>query len=92
MIAVGVKELKNRLTHFLRLIELGEHIVITRREEPVAEIRSVRASRQTAEDAHLLSLAKEGLISLPTERPLEPFSPHTLEGAPASSAVIEDRR
>lgn len=42
---VNVFELKARLSEFLARIERGERILICRRNQPVAEIRSVAAAR-----------------------------------------------
>lgn len=39
MKAVGIKTLKNELSHYLRLVKEGEHIFITDRDEIVAELR-----------------------------------------------------
>lgn len=36
MITVGIKELKNRLSHYLREIKKGEKIAITEREKIIA--------------------------------------------------------
>ena len=46
MIAVGVRELKNRLSEYLRRVRGGEEILVTDRGEVVAELRqpSPRAS------------------------------------------------
>jgi antitoxin (DNA-binding transcriptional repressor) of toxin-antitoxin stability system len=37
--AVGVRELKNRLSEYLRLVRSGEEILVTDRGEVVAELR-----------------------------------------------------
>ena len=39
MKAVGVRELKNRLSEYLRLVRSGEEILVTDRGEVVAELR-----------------------------------------------------
>lgn len=39
MKAVGVRELKNRLSEYLRLVRGGEEILVTDRGEVVAELR-----------------------------------------------------
>jgi antitoxin (DNA-binding transcriptional repressor) of toxin-antitoxin stability system len=39
MKAVGVRELKNRLSEYLRLVRNGEEILVTDRGEVVAELR-----------------------------------------------------
>lgn len=39
MKAVGIRELKNRLSHFVRLVEAGESVLVTDRGTVVAELR-----------------------------------------------------
>ena len=39
MRAVGVRELKNRLSEYLRLVRNGEQILVTDRGDVVAELR-----------------------------------------------------
>jgi hypothetical protein len=39
MRAVGVRELKNRLSEYLRLVKNGEQIIVTDRGDVVAELR-----------------------------------------------------
>lgn len=38
MRAVGVRELKNRLSEYLRLVRAGEHVLVTDRGEVIAEL------------------------------------------------------
>lgn len=38
MRTVGVRELKNRLSHYLRLVRTGERVLITNRGKEVAEV------------------------------------------------------
>ncbi len=40
MIRVGVRELKDRLSRYLRLVREGETIIVTDHNEVIAEIRS----------------------------------------------------
>lgn len=39
MHAVGIRELKNKLSHYVRLVEAGESVLVTHRGAVVAEIR-----------------------------------------------------
>ncbi len=50
MKAVGVKQLKARLSEYLRLVRAGETILITDRDEVVAELRPARRQRRDAGD------------------------------------------
>lgn len=42
MKAVGIKELKARLSEFVRLAKAGETVLVTERDEVVAELRPAR--------------------------------------------------
>jgi prevent-host-death family protein len=70
MKAVGVKQLKARLSEYLRLVKTGETVLITDRDEVVAELRPAR--RQPAADLsvedRLQALADAG----ETTRPARP--------------------
>lgn len=48
MRAVGIRELKDRLSHFIRLVEAGESVLVTDRGTVVAEIRPPGPSTQPA--------------------------------------------
>jgi len=38
MISVGIRDLKNNLSHYLRRVQAGELVVVTDRGRPVAEL------------------------------------------------------
>jgi antitoxin (DNA-binding transcriptional repressor) of toxin-antitoxin stability system len=64
MRAVGVRELKNRLSEYLRLVKGGEEILVTDRGEVVAELRqpSPRSGPRASRGAE--ELARQGLARL----------------------------
>ena len=69
MKAVGVKILKAKLSEYLRLVKAGETVLVTERDEVIAELHP--ASRQrlpvtTLEDG-LQALAERGEATLRTE-------------------------
>jgi prevent-host-death family protein len=39
MISVGVRQLKNRLTHYLRLVDQGQTLLVTNRNRAVAVMK-----------------------------------------------------
>jgi len=65
MKAVGVKQLKARLSEYLRLVKGGETVLVTDREEVVAELRPARRRLPaTGELEDILdSLAESGQIT-----------------------------
>lgn len=58
MRVVGVKELKARLSEYLRLVKTGEVVLVTDRNEVVAELRPARRGGVMLED---LEAALDGL-------------------------------
>lgn len=65
MKAVGVKQLKARLSEYLRLTKAGETILVTERDEVVAELRPARRQRPAPDDLEdvLDELAAGGAIT-----------------------------
>ncbi len=65
MKAIGVKQLKARLSEYLRLVKSGETILVTEREEVVAEMRPARRQARAADDVEELldRLAADGEIT-----------------------------
>jgi prevent-host-death family protein len=93
MISVGTKELKNRLSHYLRLVKQGVHVLVTDRGRPIAELKQLgSSSRDELSEAHLAGLAADGLCSLPDAIGLGRVRPIAVDGPAVSDAVIEDRR
>jgi prevent-host-death family protein len=68
MKAVGVKELKARLSEYLRMVKSGETILVTERSDVVAEMRPARRSLPRAEalEETLEALADAGEIARAT--------------------------
>ena len=64
MRAVGVRELKNRLSEYLRLVRHGEEILVTDRGEVVAELRSPAPGTQGSPYSALLVRAQQGKARL----------------------------
>jgi antitoxin (DNA-binding transcriptional repressor) of toxin-antitoxin stability system len=68
MRSVGVKQLKARLSEYLRLVRTGETVLITDRDEVVAELRP--AHRQgpagLSVDERLQVLAEAGQLTRPS--------------------------
>jgi antitoxin (DNA-binding transcriptional repressor) of toxin-antitoxin stability system len=72
METVGIRQLKNNLSRYVRQVEGGDVIMVTDRGRIVAELRA-----PSAPEAHgnlhpgLLEMARKGLLRLPT-RPNDP--------------------
>jgi prevent-host-death family protein len=89
MITAGIKDLKNRLSYYLREVKKGEKILITEREEIIASIVPVE---RADEDSILLSLVKEGFAVWRGGRPAGSSRSVKIKGKTVSEIVLEDRR
>jgi antitoxin (DNA-binding transcriptional repressor) of toxin-antitoxin stability system len=59
MKAVGVKQLKARLSEYVRLVRAGETLLVTDREEVVAELRPARRPAPAAGPEDVLEALEE---------------------------------
>jgi prevent-host-death family protein len=60
MRAVGIRELKNRLSEFIRLVEAGESVLVTDRGTVVAELRPAGSTTIREEATQLEALVRTG--------------------------------
>ena len=91
--SVGVKELKHRLTHYLRHTKQGEGVIVIERGKPIALLQPIRSSAPpVSREARLARLAARGLLTLPTSRRRNAFAALRVAGRPASQIILEDRR
>ncbi len=91
MSAVGIKELKNRLTHYLRRTKQGEDIVVTERGKPIAIIQRIGAIKPTGREVRLAQLAAQGVVILPSRKPSISIRPVRHTGPPLSHTILEER-
>lgn len=89
MISTGVKELKNKLSYYLREVKKGERILVTERERVIATITPVERAE---EDSQLISLVREGFAVWNGGKPLGSKAPIKIKGKTVSEIVLEDRR
>jgi len=89
MLAVGVRELKNRLSEYLRLVRTGERVMITERGRPVAVISPPPV---TPADRRIEAMLREGVVRWGGGKPRGAARPPRIKGASVAQAVIEDRR
>ena len=87
---VGSRELKTRLGTYLRRVRRGATLVITDRDEPVAELRPVPHGA-SPEEAGLAALEALGAVTRVEGLRLASFKPVRAKGRLASQAVIEGR-
>ena len=93
MAAVGIRELKNRLTHYLQLTKKGEEVVVTERGVPIALLQPIaNASQATSVEARLARLSALGILTLPQKPPPKRLKTIRPTGPPASKAILDERR
>ncbi|MGA2400705.1 MAG: type II toxin-antitoxin system prevent-host-death family antitoxin [Syntrophobacteraceae bacterium] len=93
---VGIRDLKNKLTHYLEIAKGGHAIIITDRGVPVAVLHNLD---QIEEDAgfeeRLAYLAARGFVTLPGKAGEPAFAPverAEVKGGPVSETIIRERR
>jgi prevent-host-death family protein len=93
MAVVGIKELKNRLTEYLRRTRQGDEIVVTDRGKPIAVIRALEhAGPVSSLEARLAKLDAQGIAAAPARLPLRRVRRAKATGRPLSRLIIDDRR
>lgn len=89
MITVGVRELKNKLSHYLRDVKQGRPVEITERGESIA----VLIPSENHSGAGIgKELKRKGLGSWKGGKPKGGTRSVVIKGKPVSQIVIEERR
>lgn len=89
MAAVGIRELKNRLSQYLKRVRAGERLVVTERGKPVAIISPPPV---TPADQRIEAMLREGVARWGGGKPRGARRPPRIKGPSVAQAVIEDRR
>src|SRR5262245_49266197 len=95
MKTVGVRELKNRLSEYLRQVRAGESVLVTDRGEVVAELTSPgRESVDSSVPSALVALARRGLVTLgvPGESRVYPPLPRTRRRRRTAAQLLDEER
>jgi prevent-host-death family protein len=96
MKSVGVRELKNRLSEYLRRVRSGESVLVTDRGQVVAELLPPgQGQTDPSVPAGLLALARRGLATLgspgePDLYPPLPLAPR--ERRRSASQLLDEER
>jgi prevent-host-death family protein len=86
---VGVRDLKNRLSEFLRRAAGGERITVTDRGRPIAVLTPPDTP---PDDEHIRWMVREGLAAWGGGKPKGASRPIRIRGRAISDTVLEDRR
>ena len=94
MKAIGIRELKNRLSEYVRLVRAGEHVLVTDRGEVVAELRPPgKTVLENAPYPGLIELVQQGRARLgaPNDPSLYPPRPVRRPGGMAATLIDQER-
>lgn len=89
---VSVRDLKNRLSEYLRRVQRGERLIVTERTRPIAELGPLRKGSLDQEDrlSHLEELGE--LMRPGKRRAFRAVRAVKVRGRPLSQTILEDRR
>ena len=89
MTTVGIRELKNNLSHYLRDVKKGKPVTVTERGESIAILIPAR----NHPDAQLArELSRRGVGTWKGGKPKGASRPVTVKGKPISQIILEERR
>lgn len=98
MRAVGIRELKNKLSHYIRLVEAGESVLVTDRGTVVAELRPPGSPSERPDvdpvAARLAELARKGraVVAAPHDPGLYGVRAAALPEGTTVGALLEAER
>jgi prevent-host-death family protein len=84
---VGIRQLRDRLTTYLRRVREGESLLIVDRGTPIARLAPAAPGLEAVAD-----LAAEGLVEWGGGKPRGAVQPPVVRGGPISELVVEGRR
>lgn len=85
----GIRELKNKLSHYLREVKKGRSIMVTERGKVVA---TIVPAQEHPDVEKLKKLARRGLGTWKGGKPKGVSRPIVVKGKPVGDIVLEDRR
>jgi antitoxin (DNA-binding transcriptional repressor) of toxin-antitoxin stability system len=87
---VGIKDLKNNLSGYIRQVKKGVRILVTSRDEVVAELHQPRADEGEAIHPLLAEWARSGKVRLPINRSRQPLPRSLLKRPPGTAQRLLD--
>ena len=95
MKTVGVRELKNRLSEYIRQVRSGDGVLVTDRGQVVAELTPPgQGSTDTSVPAGLLALARRNLVTIgaPGGPDLYPALPRPRRRKRTAAQLLQEER
>lgn len=91
---VSVSRLKDQLSAYLKKVQAGQTVIVTDRNEPVAQLTPI--IRQESENDRVARLVAQGIVRLPRKPPLDmnEFLARrpVIRDAGVLEALLEERR
>ena len=87
---VAIRDLKNKLSEYLRQVQAGQRVVVTDRGRPVAEINPIGRRRLSPRE-RLRRLIESGDVTPPKDGGLGSVTPLEVSDAPVSKSILDDR-
>lgn len=89
---VSVRELKDRLSEYLRRVRNGDRVIVTDRKRPIAELGPVTRGRMS-QAQWLAFLEQRGeLTRARRPRKFATVKPTRIRGMPLSRTILDERR
>ena len=90
---VGLRQLKNRLSHYVRQVRAGREIQVTDRGEVVAELVPPRRDAPATGREGVADLARRKLVTpgLPNDPKVYPRMPRLLKSGELQQLIDEER-
>lgn len=89
MTEVGVRELRDHLSAYLKRVRAGEHLFITDRGKPIAILGPVDAPQISPE---MQALLNHGVVTWSGGKPRGAKNPPRVCGRTVAETLVEDRR
>ena len=91
-VQVGVRELKNRLTTYLKLVKADREVIVTERGKPVAVLQNIGAGTSRSLESRVAAQVARGEVIAPEGRLARRVSRVKVGGVPLSQTIVADRR
>lgn len=90
--AIGIRELKNNLSAFLREVKQGVRILVTEHQNVIAELSQCKGRRHFDDhvDQVLSSWVQQGLVTLPLRKKAK-YSPSSVKLPEGSASLFIDQ-
>jgi len=89
MSTVGIRQLRDRLSHYLRRVKTGERLVVTERGKSVAVLSP---PAEKAKHQRVDAMLRDGVADWSGGKPRGSRRPARVKGASMAQTVIEGRR